>query len=210
MGIPRTQDIAKRSNKFAELLSRVEAAEPVSTSKMARLASFSKTLDAKSATTEPRNDKYQKRVQKILSRLNDLNIGLEQDRSSKLVNFDKSLATVDAKLTNFQESDLIRFNTYKLKITEFLNYIENDKSQQETEKKKQLDELERLERVAEERFAAEKKALKDTETRLLAQVEEKFFAVRKQLGVESRARYESIEQVKGSLEIDLPRLQELI
>ena len=106
----------------------MEAAEPASTNKFSRLASFSKTLDAKSTTTEPRNDKYQKRVQKILSRLNDLNIGLEQDRSSKLVTFDKSLATVDAKLTNFQESDLIRFNTYKLKITEFLNYIENDKS----------------------------------------------------------------------------------
>ena len=128
MGIPRTQDIAKRSNKFAELLSRVEAAEPVSTSKLARLANLSKTMDAKSATTEPHNGKYQKRVQKILTRLNDLNINLEQDRINKLVTFDKSLAMVDAKLTNFQEQDLIKFNNYKLKITEFLNYIENDKS----------------------------------------------------------------------------------
>ena len=52
--------------------------------------------------------------------------------------------------------------------------------------------------------------MKDSEARLLAQVESKFFEVRKLLGVESRARYESIEQVKGSLENDLPRLQELI
>ena len=35
--------------------------------------------------------------------------------------------------------------------------------------------------------------MKDAEARLLAQVEEKFFQVRKLLGVESRARYESIE-----------------
>ena len=88
---------------------------------------------------------------------------------------------------------MIKFNNYKLKITEFLNHIENDKAQQEVEKKKQLDELERLEKQAEDRFAAEKKALKDAEARLLAQVEEKFFQVRKLLGVESRARYESIE-----------------
>ena len=34
--------------------------------------------------------------------------------------------------------------------------------------------------------------------------------VRKTLSQESRNRYESIEQLKGSLENDMPRLQELI
>lgn len=85
-----------------------------------------------------------------------------------MLTFDKQLAATEQKLTAFQESDLIKFNNYKLKITEFLNYIENDKAQQEVEKKKQLDELERLEKQAEDRFASEKKALKDAEVRLLA------------------------------------------
>ena len=58
LGIPRTQDIAKRSNKFAELLNRVESVEPESTSKLARLANLSKTMDAKVTGSEPRNDKY--------------------------------------------------------------------------------------------------------------------------------------------------------
>ena len=48
------------------------------------------------------------------------------------------------------------------------------------------------------------------EARLLQQIDEKFMGVRKILSQESRNRYESIEQLKGSLENDLPRLQDLI
>lgn len=45
---------------------------------------------------------------------------------------------------------------------------------------------------------------------MLQMVEDRFIAVRKKLSTESRARYEEIEQVKGTLENDLPQLQELI
>ena len=45
---------------------------------------------------------------------------------------------------------------------------------------------------------------------MLQQIEDKFMAVRKTLSQESRNRYESIEQLKSSLENDMPRLQELI
>jgi hypothetical protein len=48
------------------------------------------------------------------------------------------------------------------------------------------------------------------ETRLLQQIEDKFMAVRKTLSAESRNRYESVEQLKQSLENDMPRLQEII
>ena len=48
------------------------------------------------------------------------------------------------------------------------------------------------------------------EARLLQQIEDKFLSVRKTLSQESRNRYESIEQLKSSLENDMPRLQDLI
>jgi hypothetical protein len=48
------------------------------------------------------------------------------------------------------------------------------------------------------------------ETRLLQQVEDRFMSIRKVLSQESRNRYESIEQLKGSLENDMPRLQDII
>lgn len=73
-----------------------------------------------------------------------------------------------------------------------------------------MQEITQLEKSIEERFHAEKLARKDMEARLLKQVEEKFLTVRKTLSQESRNRYESIEQLKGSLENDMPRLQELI
>jgi len=74
----------------------------------------------------------------------------------------------------------------------------------------QIQEIEQLQKSIEERFHAEKQARKEMEARLLQQIDEKFMGVRKVLSQESRNRYESIEQLKGSLENDLPRLQDLI
>jgi hypothetical protein len=70
----------------------------------------------------------------------------------------------------------------------------------------QLKEIELLESNIQEKFYQEKLARKDMEARLLQQIEDKFMAVRKTLSQESRNRYESIEQLKSSLENDMPRL----
>ena len=102
--------------------------------------------------------------------------------------------------------NLVKFNDYKLRITQFLTHIENDKAQQQMEKERQLEELSKLEKQAESRFAKEREALKETEKRLLGLIEEKFMTVRKNLSSESRERYESIESLKAALEHDLPRL----
>ena len=41
---------------------------------------------------------------------------------------------------------------------------------------------------------------------MVQHIEDKFMGVRKTLSVESRNRYESIEQLKTSLENDMPRI----
>ena len=71
-------------------------------------------------------------------------------------------------------------------------------------------EIESLEKQTVDKFNHEKMARKDMEAKLLQAVEDKFMGVRKTLSLESRNRYESVEQLKSSLESDMPRLQDVI
>lgn len=165
---------------------------------------------ARPADSSLKAQKYQKRVEKILNRLNDMQVDIEKDKQGKLMSLDKQLGQTDGSLVQWQEANLKKFADFKLKVNECLRYIENDKQAQQYEHEMQIQEITQLEKSIEERFHAEKLARKEMEARLLQQVEEKFLTVRKTLSQESRNRYESIEQLKGSLENDMPRLQELI
>jgi len=61
-----------------------------------------------------------------------------------------------------------------------------------------------------ERFEQENAARRDVEKRLLGIAEERFAALKSDVGKESRNRYESVEHLKSCLENDFPKLQEVI
>ena len=67
-----------------------------------------------------------------------------------------------------------------------------------------------MEMLISEKLLHEQQARRDMETRLVLHIEEKFKGLREQVCRESRARYESVEQLKGCLQNDFPKLQEMI
>ena len=139
-----------------------------------------------------------------------MQINIENDKQDKLQTLDRNIINAEQQLNIWQESNLKKFSLFKEKVTECLKYIETDKQAREYEHEVQLRELEALEKSIQDKFNSEKQARKDMETRLMQQIEDKFMAVRKTLSTESRNRYESVEQLKSSLENDMPRLQEII
>ena len=139
-----------------------------------------------------------------------MQINIENDKQDKLQTLDRNIINAEQQLNIWQESNLKKFSLFKEKVTECLKYIETDKQAREYEHEVQLRELEALEKSIQDKLNSEKQARKDMETRLMQQIEDKFMAVRKTLSTESRNRYESVEQLKSSLENDMPRLQEII
>ena len=66
-----------------------------------------------------------------------------------------------------------KFNDFKIKVSECLNYIENDKAAQIYEREAHLQEVIEFEKSIEERFQQEKQARKEMEARLLLHIEDK-------------------------------------
>lgn len=85
--------------------------------------------------------KYQKRVEKILNRLNDMQVDIEKDKQGKLMSLDKQLGQTDGSLIQWQESNLKKFAEFKQSVNECLRYIENDKQAQQYEHEMQLQEI---------------------------------------------------------------------
>ncbi len=57
----------------------------------------------------------------------------------------------------------------------------------------------------------ESQARRESEAQLMKVIEEKFYgALKQEVSRESRARYDSVEQLKGCLENDFPKLQDMI
>lgn len=85
-----------------------------------------------------KTQKYQKRVEKILGRLNDMQVDIEKDKQGKLMSLDKQLGQTDGSLIQWQEANLKKFADFKQKVNECLRYIENDKQAQQYEHEMQL------------------------------------------------------------------------
>jgi hypothetical protein len=51
---------------------------------------------------------------------------------------------------------------------------------------------------------------RESEARMQASIQERFSALRADVCKESRTRYEAVEQLKGCLQNDFPKLQEMI
>ena len=139
-----------------------------------------------------------------------MQISIQNEKQDQLLNLETHVSSTEGKIQAWQESNAKKFTAFKEKVTECLKYIETDKQARDFEHLSQLREVEALEKQINDKFHAEKLARKDMEAKLLQHVEDRFMAVRKLLSQESRNRYESIEQLKGSLENDMPRLQDII
>jgi len=156
------------------------------------------------------NVKYQERVSRIQNRLSQMQVSIDNDKQDKLQVLERQLSQTDSRLGQWNEANLKKFAVFKEKVTECLKYIEADKQATDYEQQVEQKQIQALTKSVEERFNQEKLARKDMEARLLQQIEDRFMTVRKTLSQESRNRYESIEQLKGSLENDMPRLQDII
>ena len=79
------------------------------------------------------SQKYQKRVDKIMQRLNDMQLDIETDKQSKLYNLDSQLEQTDQTLSQWHQSNMSKFSQFKEQVTECLKYIEQDKQSREYE-----------------------------------------------------------------------------
>ena len=73
-----------------------------------------------------------------------------------------------------------------------------------------MNELSSMEAKIAQRFTEERQADVDMERRIAQTITDRFASLRNQLGEESKTRYDALENLKGCLENDFPKLNDEI
>lgn len=89
-------------------------------------------------------------------------------------------------------------------------YLNKDKKSKEEMLRQKREEIQQREQEISDKFASYEKQRFDIEKRLNKLIDEKASAVSSELQIESKNRMESIENIKGCLKSDFPKLEELI
>mmetsp|Transcript_13361 Transcript_13361/g.22723 ORF Transcript_13361/g.22723 Transcript_13361/m.22723 type:complete len:146 (+) Transcript_13361:81-518(+) len=107
-----------RSQRFAQLLNKVdqniqEGRRMASSNGGNPNAGFADKASVQKGQAEsnlpPQPSKYQRRVDKILQRLNDMQVDIENDKQGKLLHLDQQMSQTDATLNSWQEQNLVKF-----------------------------------------------------------------------------------------------------
>jgi gas vesicle protein len=86
--------------------------------------SMSESAQSRGAVQDISNSKYQKRVDRILQRLSDMQIQIEHDKRAKLRNLDGQLGQTRSTLNHWQDANLKKFGVLKEAVMECMEYIE--------------------------------------------------------------------------------------
>ncbi len=97
-----------------------------------------------------------------------------------------------------------------IQITKITKQIEEENQKAENLLENKNHYIKLLEQKIFERFNQETRIREEIGKKLLTIIDDKFNALKVEISKESRNRYESIENLKGFLENDIPKLQEFI
>ena len=113
---------------------------------------------------------------------------------------------MDRNLSDWHFSTTKRVTLLTGKIVDYAQYLEEDRRAQTIIADSQARELKAIEELIASKVGQEMQVRRDSEARMMALIEERFSSLRAEVCRESRIRYQSVEQLKGCLQNDFPKL----
>ena len=107
-------------------------------------------------------------------------------------------------------ADQKRFVLMQERLSSYMQYVESYRQERDYEESAFMNELSSMEAKIAQRFTEERQADVDMERRIAQTITDRFASLRNQLGEESKTRYDALENLKGCLENDFPKLNDEI
>ena len=116
------------------------------------------------------------------------------------------MTLLDRNLSDWHLSTTKRVSLLTGKIVDYAQYLEEDRRGQIIVADSQARELKAIEELVASKVEQEMQVRRESESRMIALIEERFSTLRAEVCRESRIRYQSVEQLKGCLQNDFPKL----
>eukprot|EP01015_Nassula_variabilis_P021329 TRINITY_DN3784_c0_g1_i2.p2 TRINITY_DN3784_c0_g1~~TRINITY_DN3784_c0_g1_i2.p2 ORF type:complete len:248 (-),score=36.43 TRINITY_DN3784_c0_g1_i2:88-831(-) len=150
------------------------------------------------------------RISKISARLSEIQIMSENEKQVRLESAEQRLHTLEDKVSEFQDNCNKKLAQFRDQVTRVQRSVEEEISNREfgvESRDRELGELENrlfgmIETVGQSR--------KESESKILRLIDEKFNQIRNDLFKESKIRVETLDQISQSLESDIPRISETL
>ena len=150
------------------------------------------------------------RISAIGEKLSQLQMGLQNDKLSKLEKIDESLKDTGDKLIDFTEDSNSKFQAVKDQLNKLFNQMEVQNSTIDASYDEKMQYLHMLEEKVVDRFEQEAKLRKEMERKALLLIEERYSFLINELTKEEKNRNESLENFQKIIETDIPKIQETL
>ena len=143
------------------------------------------------------------RISAIGEKLSQLQMGLQNDKLSKLEKIDESLKDTGDKLIDFTEDSNSKFQAVKDQLNKLFNQMEVQNSTIDASYDEKMQYLHMLEEKVVDRFEQEAKLRKEMERKALLLIEERYSFLINELTKEKKNRNESLENFQKIIETDI-------
>jgi len=153
---------------------------------------------------------HKQKIERIAEKLNNVHITPENERNSKIDLLENRSKNLEEKITEYVESNNKRVNLLRDQIQKIQRMLEEEKDHREQVLQAKYRDMANLETKFSQLIEGEINARKESDSRLIRLVDERFNGLRTELVRESKLRAENIDLVNNTLEADLPKLNEAI
>ena len=148
------------------------------------------------------------RINALGDKLNQIQLGLQNEKYTKLEKIDEALKTTGDKLIDFNEDCTNKFQAIKEQLTKLFNQIEDQNNMVDQSYDEKMQYLHNLEEKIVARFENEAKLRKEMERKALLLIEERYTFLINELKKKKKNRNESLENFQRIIDSDIPKIQD--
>lgn len=148
------------------------------------------------------------RISALADKLSQIQIGLQNDKFTKLEKIDEALKDTGDRLIDFNEDSISKFQAVKEQLTKLYNQIEEQNNAVDASYDEKMNYLHALEEKVVARFENEAKQRKEMEKKALLLIEERYTFLINELAKEEKNRNESLENFQRIIDTDIPKIQD--
>ena len=148
------------------------------------------------------------RITALGDKLSQIQLGLQNEKYSKLEKIDESLKTTGDKLIDFNEDCTNKFQAIKEQLSKLFNQIEDQNNMVDQSYDEKMQYLHSLEEKIVAKFENEARLRKEMERKALLLIEERYTFLINELAKEEKNRNESLENFQRIIDSDIPKIQD--
>ena len=147
------------------------------------------------------------RMQKLAEKLGRITTCLQSEKSNKFDSYELKSMNLYNSIEETKNNNNTKFNEIKDQILVIQKTLEDDSAKRETAHKEFIEFMKKMEDKIFEKFDNELNAKKDIELKVTGYLEEKFNAIKNEIQIQSKTRYDAIESLENYFEKELPKMQ---